>query len=130
PGLRHRRYAALDERDCRIVNWLGGIIRVADGLDRGHDAAVQYLAITATDERLEIRASSRNDRFRLRADAPNAASRAALVPTALALPRGVPRLRLDVAAAQRKSDLLARALGRVVSIEAIRSEGGTSTVSG
>ena len=31
PKLKHRRYAALDEPGRRLVCWLGGILRVADG---------------------------------------------------------------------------------------------------
>jgi exopolyphosphatase/guanosine-5'-triphosphate,3'-diphosphate pyrophosphatase len=37
---RHRRFAALDGRDRETVEWLAGILRAADGLDRSHLHAV------------------------------------------------------------------------------------------
>ena len=120
PCLRHDHYVALAERDRRIVSWLGGIIRVADGLDRAHNAAVQCLAISTADERLEILVSTRSDRERFRPTAANGRGGAiALASRAAAPVRVDPMLRMDVTAAQRKSDLLARALGRMVSIQAV-----------
>jgi exopolyphosphatase/guanosine-5'-triphosphate,3'-diphosphate pyrophosphatase len=41
---RHRRFASLDARDRNVVEWLGGIIRVADGLDRSHLGAVESIS--------------------------------------------------------------------------------------
>jgi len=119
PCLRHQHYCALDDRDRRVVSWLGGIIRVADGLDRAHNAAVQFVAISTADERLEIRVSTRGERERFCPNGSNGAGHAALAVGVLAPTRDDPLLRVDVAAAQRKSDLLARALGRVVSIQAV-----------
>jgi exopolyphosphatase/guanosine-5'-triphosphate,3'-diphosphate pyrophosphatase len=38
---RHRRFAALGARARNTVEWLSGILRVADGLDRSHLGAVE-----------------------------------------------------------------------------------------
>jgi exopolyphosphatase/guanosine-5'-triphosphate,3'-diphosphate pyrophosphatase len=54
PKLKHRRYAALDEPGRRLVGWLGGILRVADGLDRSHVEAVRSIAVLRVEGRLEI----------------------------------------------------------------------------
>ncbi len=45
PRLKHRGFAALDPDDREIVTVLGSILRLADGLDRGHSNAVQDLEI-------------------------------------------------------------------------------------
>jgi exopolyphosphatase/guanosine-5'-triphosphate,3'-diphosphate pyrophosphatase len=54
PKLRHRRYVALGPDDRRLLCWLAGILRVADGLDRAHRAAVRSLTAAPLDGRLEI----------------------------------------------------------------------------
>ena len=41
PGGRHPEFAALPPEDQAIVRRLSGLLRVADGLDRGHTAAVE-----------------------------------------------------------------------------------------
>jgi exopolyphosphatase/guanosine-5'-triphosphate,3'-diphosphate pyrophosphatase len=41
PRKRHPEFAALPPEDQAIVRRLSGILRVADGLDRGHSAAVK-----------------------------------------------------------------------------------------
>jgi exopolyphosphatase / guanosine-5'-triphosphate,3'-diphosphate pyrophosphatase len=56
PKLKHRRYDALDEPDRRLVCWLGGILRVADGLDRSHAEAVRAVSALPVEGRLEIAA--------------------------------------------------------------------------
>lgn len=55
PKLKHRRFAALDGRRRDAVRWLAGILRVADGLDRSHVAAVRGVAAARIDGRLELR---------------------------------------------------------------------------
>jgi exopolyphosphatase/guanosine-5'-triphosphate,3'-diphosphate pyrophosphatase len=37
---RHRRFAALDQVDREVVQWLAGVLRVADGLDCAHSCRV------------------------------------------------------------------------------------------
>ena len=43
PKERHVEYAALNSADRESVNKLGGIVRLADALDRSHDSRVQTL---------------------------------------------------------------------------------------
>jgi exopolyphosphatase/guanosine-5'-triphosphate,3'-diphosphate pyrophosphatase len=45
PKLTHPGFAALDPDDREIVIMLGAILRLADGLDRGHNDAVQDLEL-------------------------------------------------------------------------------------
>jgi exopolyphosphatase/guanosine-5'-triphosphate,3'-diphosphate pyrophosphatase len=56
PSLRHERFRLLSARDQRIIVWLAGILRVADGLDRAHDAAVRSLSVKLEEGRLIIEA--------------------------------------------------------------------------
>jgi len=104
PKLRHRRYGALDDHSRRVVVWLGGILRVADGLDRAHDSGVEWLGKAIVDERLEIRVSDR------RPTPSGRRSSATLVADA------PPRLAVDLEGAMRKRDLLERAVGMPVII--------------
>jgi exopolyphosphatase/guanosine-5'-triphosphate,3'-diphosphate pyrophosphatase len=41
PKLGHKGFAALDEDDREVVEVLGGLLRLADGLDRSHADAVR-----------------------------------------------------------------------------------------
>jgi len=116
PKLAHRRYSALDERRRRVVTWLAGILRVADGLDRNHDSAVQFLAVSALDQRLVIEVSEHPNGGQFFGGRPS--GKGGLVARSEnreARPVASP-LQVDVRGAQRKSDLLARALGMVVTI--------------
>jgi exopolyphosphatase/guanosine-5'-triphosphate,3'-diphosphate pyrophosphatase len=61
PKLKHRRYAALAADQQRVLCWLGGVLRVADGLDRAHDAAVGAVQAARPDGRVEIRAGGASD---------------------------------------------------------------------
>jgi exopolyphosphatase/guanosine-5'-triphosphate,3'-diphosphate pyrophosphatase len=102
PKLTHRRYSRLDAHGRRQVNWLAGILRVADGLDRGHDSRVQWLMASIVHERLEIQVCDHPPKVRPHAlaDDRNGSMRPASDPLAD-----------DVAGAMRKRDLLERALG-------------------
>jgi exopolyphosphatase/guanosine-5'-triphosphate,3'-diphosphate pyrophosphatase len=87
PSLRHEEFAKLEEAEQAIVRRLGGILRIADGLDRGHTSAVEQVTTRMTADRLTIRA--------------------------------IPKLRgadlsLECWGAAKKSDVLAKALGREV----------------
>jgi len=42
-AARHRRFASLDADRRELVEWLAGILRVADGLDRDHSGTVRRL---------------------------------------------------------------------------------------
>jgi exopolyphosphatase/guanosine-5'-triphosphate,3'-diphosphate pyrophosphatase len=87
PSRKHPEFAALPPEDRRIVRRLAGLLRVADGLDRGHTAAVDRLTVTAIDDRCVIRAF------------PRVASA---------------DLSLEIWGASRKRDVLERALGMEV----------------
>jgi exopolyphosphatase/guanosine-5'-triphosphate,3'-diphosphate pyrophosphatase len=95
PKLRHRRYGALNHDERRTVNWLGGMLRVADGLDRAHDSAVGAIQALRHDGRLLVRVFPAGD-----------------------TPRPAELLAENVAGAMRKRDLLERALGLSVTIRA------------
>jgi exopolyphosphatase/guanosine-5'-triphosphate,3'-diphosphate pyrophosphatase len=55
PRRKHVEYAALPTEDQHLVRRLSAIVRMADGLDRGHTAPIETLATTLTDETLTIR---------------------------------------------------------------------------
>jgi exopolyphosphatase/guanosine-5'-triphosphate,3'-diphosphate pyrophosphatase len=61
PKLKHRRYAALGPDQQRVLCWLGGVLRVADGLDRAHDTAVRAIQVVRPNGRVEVRAEGASD---------------------------------------------------------------------
>lgn len=89
PRRGHAEFAALGAPDQAVVRRLSGLLRVADGLDRGHTAVVAAITATLTDEELVVRALPRE-------------------PSA--------DLSLECWGASRKADVLAKALGRPVTI--------------
>jgi exopolyphosphatase / guanosine-5'-triphosphate,3'-diphosphate pyrophosphatase len=52
---RHRRFASLDPGRREIVEWLAGMLRVADGLDCNHAGAFRRLSCRVGRRRLLIR---------------------------------------------------------------------------
>ncbi len=56
PKTKHRNYSGLDKQSRRIVKRLSAILRVADGFDRGHSAAVDRVEAKWTDGALLLRA--------------------------------------------------------------------------
>jgi exopolyphosphatase/guanosine-5'-triphosphate,3'-diphosphate pyrophosphatase len=54
PKLDHAGYSALDPDDREIVSVLGGILRLADGLDRSHTDAVRNLDVVLDGDRLVV----------------------------------------------------------------------------
>jgi exopolyphosphatase/guanosine-5'-triphosphate,3'-diphosphate pyrophosphatase len=54
PKKRHPEFAALPPEDQEIVRRLSGILRVADGLDRGHSAAVETVCARLDEEALTL----------------------------------------------------------------------------
>ncbi len=51
--VRHPDYAAMSETDRYRIDWLAGILRVADGLDRGHEQRVRTVrAIRLSEQRV------------------------------------------------------------------------------
>jgi exopolyphosphatase/guanosine-5'-triphosphate,3'-diphosphate pyrophosphatase len=89
PKKRHSNFGVLDKPLRRRVEAISAILRVADGLDRGHVGAVSELKVRWLDRALRITPVAS------RADAP---------------------LRLETWGAHRKSALLARVIGRPVEI--------------
>ena len=54
PKLKHKGFSALESDDQEIVTMLGAILRLADGLDRGHTDAVRRLDARLDDDRLVL----------------------------------------------------------------------------
>lgn len=90
PRKKHAAFSALPKDDRAIVMRLAGILRVADGLDRGHSQAVSSVAVTTARKRVLISARPNET------SADNA---------------------LEVWSAEKKSDVLARYLKREVVVE-------------
>lgn len=59
PSRKHAEFARLSEADQAIVRRVSGLLRLADGLDRGHTASVERVTTTVTDEQLTVRAYPR-----------------------------------------------------------------------
>jgi exopolyphosphatase/guanosine-5'-triphosphate,3'-diphosphate pyrophosphatase len=55
PSKKHEEFARLSSEDRAVVRRLSGILRVADGLDRGHTAAVDHLMTRLSEDTLTIR---------------------------------------------------------------------------
>jgi exopolyphosphatase/guanosine-5'-triphosphate,3'-diphosphate pyrophosphatase len=84
PAVEHELYASLSDADRRSAAWLGGILRVADGLDRLHDSCVTSLRCDHGDDALEIICATCGDAA------------------------------IDLAGGEKKGDLLEALLGRPV----------------
>jgi exopolyphosphatase/guanosine-5'-triphosphate,3'-diphosphate pyrophosphatase len=54
PDLQHKGLAALDAGDRQVVELLGAILRLADGLDRSHLGAVRDLDLQLDGDRLIV----------------------------------------------------------------------------
>ncbi|MCY2927022.1 MAG: HD domain-containing protein [Planctomycetota bacterium] len=54
PSLRHAKFRQLTEPDRRRVKTLGGLLRLADGLDCRHLGRVRQVKVTLTDRRLVV----------------------------------------------------------------------------
>jgi exopolyphosphatase / guanosine-5'-triphosphate,3'-diphosphate pyrophosphatase len=91
PRAEHRAYAGLDRQLRRRIKRLAAILRVADGLDRGHASAIKDLDIELTRDEIIIRAIPISSSY---------------------------DLRLELWGATRKSELLGEVLGVPVRIEA------------
>ena len=91
PNRKDEEFARLSEPDQAIVRRVSGLLRLADGLDRGHTASVERVTVTLLDDRCVVRAYPR------------------LQSTDISL---------EIWAADRKGDVLAKALGREVVVAA------------
>lgn len=56
PKKKHRNYSGLDKPSRQVVKRLAAILRVADGFDRGHSAAVARIEAEWTADALTLRA--------------------------------------------------------------------------
>jgi exopolyphosphatase / guanosine-5'-triphosphate,3'-diphosphate pyrophosphatase len=56
---RHGQFASLDPDRRLLVEWLAGVLRVADGLDCNHSNVVRRLACKIGDKRVRIRLEAR-----------------------------------------------------------------------
>lgn len=56
PNRNHEEFARLPFEEQQIVRRMAGLLRVADGLDRGHTSAVERVTTRLTDDKLTIRA--------------------------------------------------------------------------
>lgn len=91
PTRKHPEFAALNDDDRARVRRLAALLRVADGLDRGHVAAVEHLRVRLGASKLTIDATPR------------------LATT---------DLKLEIWGALKKADLLEKLLGASVDIRA------------
>ena len=91
PSKKHELFAQLSEEDQEIVRRVSGLLRVADGLDRGHTAVVETVRTRLTDQKLTVTVAPRL-----------AGSDCSL----------------EVWGAERKADVLAKVLGREVVVRA------------
>ncbi len=92
PKRAHANFGALDRALRRRVRRLSALLRVADGLDRGHAGAVGDVTVAQADGRVQMRVAS-------------------VVPEA--------SLQLELWGAERKAGLLAKLLGKPVAFEEV-----------
>jgi exopolyphosphatase/guanosine-5'-triphosphate,3'-diphosphate pyrophosphatase len=60
-AARHRRFATLDGRHREMVEWLAGILRVADGLDCTHSSLVKRLTCKLKNDTFQIHLEVKGD---------------------------------------------------------------------
>jgi exopolyphosphatase/guanosine-5'-triphosphate,3'-diphosphate pyrophosphatase len=60
-ALRHRQFASLDADRRELVEWLAGILRVADGLDCNHAAVVGRVGCKVSRKAITIHLESAGD---------------------------------------------------------------------
>jgi exopolyphosphatase/guanosine-5'-triphosphate,3'-diphosphate pyrophosphatase len=58
---RHRRFASLDRKRRNLVEWLAGILRVADGLDCTHAQALEGVACDVAGKAITIHLKTPRD---------------------------------------------------------------------
>ena len=86
PRPQHRGYAGLDKQLRRRIKRLSAILRVADGLDRGHAGAVEDIDISLTRPQLEIKVIPAMSSYDLRLELWGATRKSALLEEVLGVP--------------------------------------------
>lgn len=86
PKREHRAYAGLDRQLRRRIKRLAAILRVADGLDRGHAGAVEDIHMQLGRSELDIRAIPASESYDLRLELWGATRKAALLEEVLGVP--------------------------------------------
>ncbi|MCB1175728.1 MAG: Ppx/GppA family phosphatase [Leptospiraceae bacterium] len=99
PTSKHESFAALDERSQEIVRWLAGILRIAIGLDRRHQALVEDLGLQQQKDSINLEIKARESRFRGKAA----------------------NIDLEIWAARNSAELLAECIGKPVTIQSAAS---------
>ena len=92
PSKKHEAFAALSREDQGVVRRVSALLRLADGLDRGHTSAVETVRTRLMTDKLSVSVAPRL----ARAD-----------------------VGLEVWAADRKADVLAKVLKREVVVKAV-----------
>lgn len=54
PKTKHDSYAGLPEKDKQIVRYMSALLRIADGLDAGHDSAAEVTGAEISDDSITI----------------------------------------------------------------------------
>lgn len=114
PSLRHQEFARLDTGDQRRVSVLAGLLRVAIGLDRGHQGSVGDVVVSISDSPPPVE------------QPPSRPERPWLIIRPVAMDAGLD-LDLEIYSAQERSGLLAEVLDLNVAVvdgSAVPSPGG------
>jgi len=61
PKKNHKEYQKLSKAQRRRVDWLGGILRLADALDRTHFSVVEGVSVKSRKKNVEITLLAKND---------------------------------------------------------------------
>ncbi len=83
---KHQEFARLDDADRHRVRVLAGLLRVAIGLDRGHNRAISQISVGHDDDGLEIMVAPRNIGSDLALEVFAAEERSQLLSAALDVP--------------------------------------------
>jgi exopolyphosphatase / guanosine-5'-triphosphate,3'-diphosphate pyrophosphatase len=94
PSKKHPEFARISEEDQAIVRRLSALLRIADGLDRGHASHVERITTRLTKDQLTIRVAPRSPGT---------------------------NLTLEIWGASRKADVLEKVLGRRVVVDLVKS---------
>lgn len=60
-ALKHEKFAALNLRRRRLVEWLAAILRVADALDSSHNTVVKRMKLVIRKKEIEVYLETKSD---------------------------------------------------------------------